>query len=416
MTETGGVPIEPSAHQRQLWRIEYLVRGRPHLHTGPILRLDGSVDPVVLQAAIRTAARRHELLRAGFQQVAEDLRILPTGSEVALETVAAAPGEFDDPDLLRGIVTDFYHAPFAFDGAPLFRAHLVSGGPDRHVLVLPMHRLVCDAASIRTFVEDIAAAADGRPADPAPSYSETLAEDGAKLEADREYWTGVLAGYPEFRVGDLRPEGEWSPRARTVDITLPGFVEALAGQQTARRATSFALLAAAVSAVLGEAPDVDDLCLGTSFDNRWSSAAQGVVGPVSQTMLLRVRAAGQGFPQVLDQVKAAFRGALVHQRLPFDDLVAIVARQGMQMRSMLPVLLSVKPAHRGWPAIAGAKAVSYEFQIPEPTMVRPGQLDAEFRLEPSAPHVRVLYDGFYMTEEYVRDFVGRVVRHASGAG
>lgn len=100
--------------------------------------------------------------------------------------------EISDQDLEEAV--DKLIRPFAFDGSPLFRRSLLRT-PDRLVLFIDVHHIICDGGSLRIVLEDILSAYEGKdiPGDawPAIVQEKTAGDDKTK---DRAYFENTYKG------------------------------------------------------------------------------------------------------------------------------------------------------------------------------------------------------------------------------
>jgi hypothetical protein len=399
---------EPTSYQNQIWRVERVFRGQPHLHSSLALRLDGPLDVPRLRRAAVEVQRAHELLRTGFRADGPRLTVMDTAPAVEVDVVPAGPGGADG-DRLRALIGECVRPPFPLAGEALFRLSLITDGGRGPVLVLVLHRLICDAASLRLVVADLAAAYDGEALAGGDGYFRLQSARPEQLDADRRYWTGALADYPVVRLGD-RPAGDRRPDPKTLQIPAPGLDRALPALRHRHRATSFTLVAAAVLAALAEVTGTADQVLATAFENRLDPRTTRTVGPLAQVMLLRARAADRPFAQVVGEVKDAFRAAVAHQRLPFEEVVELLAGGGVPRDDIAPVVLALEPAPQPWPRLAGLPtAVVGHLDDGEFLVVRPGELDLRVVVDPDAPRVEVTYDGSRSSDDYVRRTVARVL-------
>ncbi|MYR89726.1 hypothetical protein GTY41_33675, partial [Streptomyces sp. SID685] len=201
----------PLSHaQRRLW---FLCRdGDPSgLHNIPVgLRLRGDLDRAALAAALADVTDRHEALRTVFPD--EDgcprQHVLEPGAAPDL-TVTVCPAA-EHGERARSAAG----RPFDVATEVPLRAHLFTDEADEHQLLLVLHHIAGDGASLDVLVHDLAAAYTARvlggdaewPELPVqyPDFAlwqqEVLgdAADPESLHARQlDHWTGALAGLPE---------------------------------------------------------------------------------------------------------------------------------------------------------------------------------------------------------------------------
>ena len=162
---------ELSPHQERLWFIDRFETGNvypesPTYHNIPLLlHGSGSLDAIRVAAALRTLAARHGALRTRIE----------TGPDGPVQSVGGAV-DIAVPTLDLGAKTDLAQAvevavaeaqrPIALETDPLLRAVLLRFGTGGFLLVVTLHHLIADKASLRTlaaeFGEIMCSAAEGR--------------------------------------------------------------------------------------------------------------------------------------------------------------------------------------------------------------------------------------------------------------
>lgn len=96
--------------------------------------------------------------------------------------------------------------PFSFDGSPLFRSRLFRT-PERLVLFIDVHHMICDGESLRIVLEDILSAYDGKDI-PEDAWlrilDERTSDDDAVKEKNRSYFENAYKGkYVRLLSSDL---------------------------------------------------------------------------------------------------------------------------------------------------------------------------------------------------------------------
>ena len=146
-----------SPQQEQLWTVE---PDGPSVRTQAVVRLNGSLDPAELEAALQRTVQRHESLRTTFAHQA-GLRI-----PVQVVNEQLDPG-FTTRDLRsldageqaserQRVVDQELAEPFAFAAGPLLRAVLLTWAEQRSELVLTASALCADPSSMSLLVGELA--------------------------------------------------------------------------------------------------------------------------------------------------------------------------------------------------------------------------------------------------------------------
>ncbi|MFD4430100.1 amino acid adenylation domain-containing protein [Nocardia sp. NPDC058497] len=285
---------------------------------------------------------RHESLRSVFE---EDegvpfQRILPADTvTLSLPVTTVAPERMVD-----AIATE---AGYRFDLSAEIpvRAALLRLAPDDHVLMLVLHHIAGDGASMVPLVRDVMTAYGARAAgvepawDPLPvQYADyTLwqrgvlgAEDDPESVLSRQfdYWRAELADAPQqLRLPTDRPRPPiQSFRGGLVEFTvdewLRASVDALA---RSRGATASMVVQSALAVLLHKLGAGNDITIGGPVAGRTDEALADLVGFFVNSWVLRVDLSGiDEFTDVLDQVRTKALAAYENQEAPFERLVELL--------------------------------------------------------------------------------------------
>ncbi|TGZ13839.1 hypothetical protein DV517_53220 [Streptomyces sp. S816] len=329
----------PLSHaQRRLW---FLCRdGDPSgLHNIPVgLRLRGDLDRAALAAAVADVTDRHEALRTVFPD--EDGRprqhVVEPGAAPDL-TVTVCPAA-EHGERARSAAG----RPFDVATEVPLRSHLFTDEADEHQLLLVLHHIAGDGASLDVLVHDLAAAYTARVLGGDPEWPELPvqypdfalwqqevlgdAADPDSLHARQlDHWTRALAGLPEEHAlpTDRPRPAVASYRGAVVSAEAGADVHAgLAALARERHATPFMAVQAAFAALLTRLGAGTDLPLGCPVDGRDDEALHDLVGLFVDTVVVRADTSGDpAFTEVLDRVRDAVLDAHAHRDLPFDALV-----------------------------------------------------------------------------------------------
>ncbi|WP_338071370.1 amino acid adenylation domain-containing protein, partial [Actinomadura bangladeshensis] len=329
--------------QRRLWFL-FRFEGPSLTYNIPVVfKLRGRVDAAVMSAALRDVAGRHESLRT---VVGEDengvafQRILPVDG-LPLDV----PERRVDPAAVRDAVIELVSHRFDLASEIPLRAGLVRGAPDECVLVLLMHHIAGDGASMAPLVRDLSLAYAARSAGREPGWEPlpvqyadyTLwqrdllgdeSDPGSLLSRQLEYWRGELAGVPQ-----PLPLPADRPRPATRDHR-GGTVEFAIGADLAdrvrrlardRRATVPMVFQAALAVLLARHGAGGDVAIGSPIEGRTDDALTDLVGFFVNTWVLRVRLSGDpSFEDVLEETRTKALAAYDNQDAPFERLVELL--------------------------------------------------------------------------------------------
>ncbi|WP_176065639.1 non-ribosomal peptide synthetase [Anaeromyxobacter diazotrophicus] len=358
-----GAPRALSFAQQRLWFLDRLDPGSTAYLVPAALRLEGRLDPAVLERALSEIVRRHHVLRTAFVEV----------DGVAQARVAAAAPVAIAQDDLRSLREAEREAevrrqalaeaarPFDLGAPPLLRARLLRLSDAEHVLLLTLHHIACDAWSSGVLLRELAALhpalACGAPsplpelaiqyADFADWQRAALAAGGG--EVDLAYWRRRLAGaVPALDLCADRPRpSARSGRGAHHAFSLPAerwrpFAELARAEQ----ATPYMALLAALDAFLFRATGQEDLLVGTPVAGRERAETDGLIGFFVNTVVLRTDLSGDpSFRELLRRARETALQAFAHQALPFDLVVdAVRPRREGGSNPLFQVMLDLETA------------------------------------------------------------------------
>jgi amino acid adenylation domain-containing protein/non-ribosomal peptide synthase protein (TIGR01720 family) len=325
--------------QERLWFLAQLEPDNPFYNVPGAVRLDGRLDGAALERGLAEIVRRHEVLRARLVVLDEQpSQQVDPARRLSLQKLdlSALP---EEPWTRRVEVLMVEEALRPFDLAhdPLLRAVLVTGGPERHVLLLTMHHVVADAWSMGLLIRELSALYEayshGR-ASPLPEPSLQYFDyahwqrdwlRGPVLDEHLAWWKAHLTGAPpllELPLDHPRP-GVQTYAGATRLVRLPGALRTALEQLCRDTGTTpFMVLMAAFNVLLQRYSGQDDICVGYPVAHRNRPELEGLIGCFINTLVLRTRLGGNpSFRELLAQTRESAIGAQAHQDLPFERLV-----------------------------------------------------------------------------------------------
>ncbi|MEU9198213.1 non-ribosomal peptide synthase/polyketide synthase [Streptomyces hundungensis] len=323
------------AQQRQ-WFLDRFDGSNSAYHIPMALRLTGALDEAALTRALDALVNRHESLRT---LIAEDeegpyQRIVDTMPRFERSPVTA--------DALDEALREAVGRPFDLAAEVPIRVHLFAVGPDEHVLLVVIHHIAGDGASVPVLARDLVAAyrahlegATLEPAADAPQYADFAlwqraalgAEDAPDSVLGRQltHWKSVLRSLPEELALPVdRPRPAAGPhRAGRHRLEIPAALHAeLATVAQELKATPFMVVQAAVAALLSRLGAGTDIPLGSPIAGRTHETLTEVVGLFANTLVLRTDVAGDPtFAELVRRVRETDLAAFAHQDVPFERLV-----------------------------------------------------------------------------------------------
>ncbi|WP_284415077.1 condensation domain-containing protein, partial [Acidovorax sp. SUPP3334] len=331
-----------SAAQSRQWFLWQLAPRSSAYHVAAAVQLQGFHLPAgALQTAADALSARHESLRTLFRagldgspcqwiqqslpialQVA-DLRSIPAGEQSLQTSERTLQWKTEAFDLEKG---------------PLWRLALVRLTDTSQIVVLVLHHIVSDAASMQLLLDELAAhcaAALGGSAalqvdEDALQYADYVASHRMWLEQGQgrrqlAWWCDQLGDvHPVLALQTDRPRQSQSHYlAARHHFALPaGLLAALRQRADAHGTSLFTVLLAGLQALAHRYTGAQDIRIGVPVAGRHRHGAQGIVGLLVNTLVLRN---GVQADMALDRLLAKARdftlSAQDHQDLPLDQLV-----------------------------------------------------------------------------------------------
>ncbi|MDN5757604.1 MAG: amino acid adenylation domain-containing protein, partial [Tomitella sp.] len=428
------VPAAPA--QRSLWVLEQVAGPHASYNIPLAVRMRGEVDADALRGAVRDLMVRHEPLRtvlpdsgAGPHQV-----VLPAPTEQQALTVRQVRG-----DVVDQVVYEEANRPFDITCERPFRAVLFTRNPGDHDLVLVLHHIAADGASLvpltRDLAEFYAARSLGRKpdlpglpvqyADYAVSrHGQLGSETDPTSEARRQlaYWQAMLHDAPEESGLPALRDRPDEPSGRGHEVAIPLGDETMRDLRRfarGRRATTFMVLHTALAVLLGRLGDDQDVTIGTPVAGRDDPRLQDLVGMFAGTIALRtVIDPAETFAESLRRVRDRDLAAFAHSDLPFEQVVAAVNPSRHPSRHPLfQVALSVFDAQSSIPDMPG---LDVEFdEIATDTVKFDMQVTiretAEGGVQARLAYAEDLYDGAYALR-YARMFAAIIEQAVQADG
>ncbi|MEJ9165016.1 condensation domain-containing protein, partial [Paenibacillus graminis] len=319
-------PASPA--QKRLFMADKL-SGRGTAYNVPVIRrIKGMIDAGRLGGALKKLVNRHESLRTTFE--------LDAGSGMLRQKVNPAVSfafpvyELSETETVL-LIQDFVR-PFRLDKPPLFRTALIRlTDREENVLIMDMHHIITDGASVSILLKDLAALYENRDLDILKHQYKDYAVRQNQLAGteewnrQEEYWLGVFQEpVPALPWADRRTEqraGEDSSRTAyfAMDDKTASELHRLA--QTTE-STLFMVLMAAFTALLSKLSDCEDIVVGMPTSGRHHEGLDNIVGMFVNTLAVRFFASRNlSFQEYLNQVKDKLIEAYENQDYPLDSLV-----------------------------------------------------------------------------------------------
>ncbi|WP_210771331.1 non-ribosomal peptide synthetase [Streptomyces albidus (ex Kaewkla and Franco 2022)] len=368
----------PLSHaQRRLWFQQSLTGPDATYNVPLVLRMTGVLDHDALRAAVEDVTRRHESLRTVVRERdgdPEQIVLAPEAAHVWQPQVTTEPDRLDD-----ALGAAARHA-FRLENEPPLRAQLFTCGTGEHALLLLLHHIACDAASLSPLLTDLATAYSARREGGAPRWEplpvqyadytlwqRTLLGSGTEPSGLRtrglEHWRHALAGLPQRiplpadRVPTQEDGEDGDSAGDSVAFSVPAEVHArLAELAASEQASLFMVVHAGLAALLTRLGAGTDIPVGSAVEGRTDAGLDGLVGFFVNTVVLRTDTSqSPTFRELLGRVRESDLVALAHQDVPFDLVVEALnperSAAGQPLFQVMLTLTQAPPQHVDLPGL-----------------------------------------------------------------
>ncbi|NTU90172.1 MAG: AMP-binding protein, partial [Actinobacteria bacterium] len=281
------------------------------------------IDEEKMHNALDRLVKRHSILRTSLKlHNGATVQNVQKNAVLDFQSLNCAEARLDAT--LKSLIR-----PFDIEQCPLLHSALVKT-PKRHVLLLDFHHSICDQATMRILLDDLAMLYSGsEPPSPSLDYkdcavwlddyllSETMRKQG-------DYWREKLSG--ELPLLDLFTEKKRTGAMRggvckgRIDEKTVSTARAFAKQEGG---TFFTAMMAAFSLLLSKQSGQEELIIGTPVSGRTHAQMQSVVGAFINTLPIVCKPdAQQSVRDYFISTGETLTRALDHQDYPFDRIVA----------------------------------------------------------------------------------------------
>jgi non-ribosomal peptide synthetase component F/thioesterase domain-containing protein len=330
--------LPASFGQERFGALDQQVPGNPTWNLPVRFRLQGTLDPALLERAFNAIVERHEVLRTTLRVVDDRLAQVIAGAlKIAVPVTdlrqLAQPARDAEVDRLS-----LEEARRRFDLAtgPLLRASLLRVADEEHVLLVTPHHSMADYWSIGLISDELGALYDaysrGLPSplpEPAVQYGDYAIwqreqAESAPVRSELAYWKERLNGLPLLEFPTDSPRGGFPTYdAAILSQLLPvGLTDRLRMIGNQHGATFFNTLLAALQIVLHQYTGQLDFGVSTQVAGRDRVEIEKLVGLFINTVVMRADLAGDpSFPALLERVSETVAQTIAHQGLRFEQLL-----------------------------------------------------------------------------------------------
>jgi amino acid adenylation domain-containing protein/non-ribosomal peptide synthase protein (TIGR01720 family) len=312
-----------SPQQKHLW---WLQGNNSHnaFYAQCAVRIEGNLEPRILQEALCSVINRHEILRSTFPVLPGAISplqvIADTLPPAVHETDLSHQEESEQEARIEALFREMKDMPVALDEGSPARMSLVTLSPSRHVLLIKLLAFCADIAALENLVGEIgrsyeACLRDVKLLDDPIQYadlSEILNEllESEETEAGREYWRKQdfsslsPAALPFSSRIDLA-QAVFRPQLLSCQVDAKVYAALRSLAQTSGVSTSTCLLACWCT-LLWRLGAQSEFIVGTAYAGRSYAELESAIGLFARYLPLRCRMKPDiTFSQLLEQISSA---------------------------------------------------------------------------------------------------------------
>ncbi len=297
------------------------------------IKLDGPIDPVRMERAIRAVVERHEALRTTFE-MRSDRKLAQHIS--ALQQWELPVAEIRSPAEINQTIQKWLEHRFDVRVQAWAAQLLIGSGFG--ALICAADHLVFDGESANILQRDVARSYDDAESAhvevPGPaSLGALMSPPPQRMQELREWWSHALG---QFSDGSVLPEplrrGTPDMRLRRLKTRIGDAVwERVTRVARTGGTTAFILVLAALKSFLRERNSNPDNTVSIAMSRRHALGCANSIGNFVNLIPIRDRlskslTASVTFAEYLAQTSERFRSAIEHSDLPFEDMIANIVR------------------------------------------------------------------------------------------
>ncbi|MGH3779323.1 MAG: amino acid adenylation domain-containing protein, partial [Pseudonocardiaceae bacterium] len=328
-----GTALSLSAAQREIWFAEqqFTTANRVY-NAGEYLDIDGPVDPVRFEAALRQVVGEIDALHVRFVETDDGPRqsLVPS-----LEWVMPVIDTSDDPDPMTAAqawMRAHLARPMDLARGPLFRYALIKLGPERFVWYQAYHHIVMDGYGYSLVAHRMAqvytALATGQPCPPQVfgSLRELLDSDVTYRESeqfaqDQAYWVKRFADQPQPTRLVTRSSTTPEHLVHRTSCLSPASTDRLTAAAHRAGVPWSCIVIAATALYVHRLTGSRDVILGFPITARHGRILKRTPGMVSNVLPLRLSLRpGMTTSELIAHVTTEVCEAVEHQRYRGEDL------------------------------------------------------------------------------------------------
>ncbi|MGA9526813.1 MAG: condensation domain-containing protein [Terriglobales bacterium] len=337
--DPGEVFVLPaSLCQERFWGLDRLNPGNPTWSVPVRFRLQGTLDPALIERAFNRIIERHEVLRTTFTVVdGEPAQVIKPALEIQVPVIdlrhVPKPERDTEVDKLS-----FKEARWRFDLAtgPLLRVTLLRVEDNEHWMLVTPHHSIIDYQSIGLIANELGLLYESYVRGTEPVLPELGIQYGdyavwqreqsetPAVQKELDYWKDQLRDLPLLDLPADHPR-QPSPtfEATITSLLLPvALTDAVREIGSRESATFFNTVLAALGVLMHQYTGQSDFGAATQVSGRTSVELEPLIGPFINTVVLRLDLSGDpAFPQLLGRVQEVGLQSIANQNVRFEQVL-----------------------------------------------------------------------------------------------
>ncbi|MCY8433067.1 non-ribosomal peptide synthetase, partial [Bacillus haynesii] len=323
-----------SPAQQRMYMLSMLENERGAYHIPMALLVEGRINVIQLENALKTFLQRHEILRTGFEiQNNELIQKIYENVEFRLE-YECLDASITDQHALMEITSRYCKEsikPFDLSRPPLMRAKLIKIDDIRHILVMNFHHIISDGVSQGILMNEILELYSNEPLPEVSvqykdyvEWNHTFNQSDA-MKKQEAYWLDVYRDIPS------KLDFPYDYKRHHIDTFEGSSVFLEMGQELSDHirklakhtgTTLYTVMLSAYYVLLNKYTNQTDIVVGTAAAGRLHPDLQDIFGVFVNTLALRNEVdTSNSFKEFLQQTKERTIAAFDNSEYPFDDLI-----------------------------------------------------------------------------------------------
>ncbi len=289
------------------------------------VELEGNLDVSRLQKAFEQLIDRHEILRTSFIQI-ENKVFQKKHDRVSFNIEYIKNCKLDTEYLIQQ-----FQRPFNLEKAPLLRVQLIRKSEQKHTLIVDVHHIVFDGASIGILIRDLLCLYFRQPLPELRiQYKDYVywvlkKRDSISMKKHEQYWIEWLQGdLPKSVIPyTKRPPQHRTYTARSLWFHIPADQTRSLSKIANRNSTTlYVVLLSVLGLLMSIYTGEEKVVIGTPVVGRNNKELENLIGSFINTLVIKLELnAEKSFNWYVSYVRDIMLKALEHQEYPYDKIV-----------------------------------------------------------------------------------------------